>query len=175
MGGKVQRYAEMASCALFLVITACSTKATAPQTCEPYTPDADLSATVSFSASVIPIFQKNCASIGGTCHGDQGKSPRLGSADDGGIDAAIVLESIVGMVSAEDPTMAFVTPSDPAHSFLMHKIDADQCTLSAECEESLFSDDFPNCGSPMPFLRPTLPETTRNEVRAWIQQGAQQN
>jgi hypothetical protein len=52
-------------------------------------------------------------------------------------------------------------------------MDGDQCTLANECAASMFSDDFPNCGSPMPFLNPRLPDGTRNAVRAWIQQGAQ--
>jgi hypothetical protein len=172
MGGKVHRYALRTAGASLLAVAACSSsKGTAPPTCEPYVSDANLASPVSFGSDIAPIFQQNCASIAGTCHGDPGSLPRLGSVD-GGFDAAIVRSNIVGVLTVEDPTMDFVAPSDPAHSYLMHKMDGDECTLAAECEAGMFSDDFPNCGSPMPFLRPQLPEATRDAVRAWIQQGA---
>jgi len=172
MRGTVRLYVRRTAGASLLTMAACSSTETAPPSCAPYVSDASLASPVLFSADIVPIFQTNCATAGGTCHGDPDSYPRLGAVD-GGIDAAVVLGSIVGMTSAEDPTMAFVTAGDPEHSYLMHKLDGDQCTLASECAASMFSDDFPNCGSTMPFLSPRLPDGTRDEVRAWIQQGAQ--
>jgi hypothetical protein len=168
MGDRVHRYAHYAACVSLLAL-ACSSEAAPPPSCAPYISDANLSSPVSFNESIVPIFQKNCASTGGTCHGDVNSSPRLGSAD-GGIDAAIVRASIVGVVSVEDPTMDFVAPGNAARSYLMHKMDGDECTLAAECAAS--SDELSNCGSSMPFLQPLLPVATRDAVRAWINQGA---
>jgi hypothetical protein len=168
MGHRIRGYAPSTAC-ISLLALACSSEAAAPPSCVPYVSDANLTSPVSFHESIAPIFQKNCASTGGTCHGDVNSLPRLGSAD-GGIDAAIVRANIVGVVSIEDPTMEFVAPGNPARSYLIHKMDGDECTLAAECAAS--SDDLSNCGASMPFLKPLLPVATRDMVRAWIDQGA---
>jgi hypothetical protein len=168
MGERVHHYAQFTACVSLLAL-ACSSGAAVPPNCVPYVSDANLASPVSFNESIVPIFQRNCASTGGTCHGDVNSLPRLGSAD-GGIDAAIVRASIVGVVSIEDPTMDFVAAGNPERSYLMHKMDGDECTLAAECAAS--SDELSNCGSSMPFLQPLLPVATRDMVRAWIGQGA---
>ena len=125
----------------------------------------------SFSADVVPIFAKNCAVGGGTCHGDMPTLPYLG-VPDGSVDPASILQKIVGVRSAEDPAMDFVAPGDPGQSYLMHKIDGDACTLAADCAKSAYP-ELAQCGAPMPFEAAMLPAATRDVVRAWIAQGAQ--
>lgn len=141
--------------------------------CRPYLSSADLSAPVSFAAQVLPIFQQSCA-LSASCHGDPASAPvqpYLGSAD-GGADAAAILAKLVGVPSLEDPTMNLVSSGDPPNSFLMHKMDGDQCTLVAQCAGTGISMTYANCGSSMPQGTPTLPAAIRDTVRAWIKQGA---
>jgi hypothetical protein len=78
------------------------------------------------------------------------------------------------VTSREDLSMNLVTASDPAHSFLMHKVDGDQCTLMAEC--AVDASSRPNCGAFMPYQSPAvLDAPTRDTVRRWIAQGAGNN
>ncbi|HXX65876.1 MAG TPA: hypothetical protein VEK07_01765 [Polyangiaceae bacterium] len=165
-----------------LGLAACTTSNAAPVTttpeagCEPYVSDADLSESVSFSANVVPVFMTNCA-VGGNigCHSAGNASPFLGSSD-GGVDASIVLASIIGVEAGEDPEMDYVAPNEPEQSYLMHKMDGDQCTLQAQCALSFYNEYYPNCGASMPFLpHLLLPAPVRDQVRAWISQGAQNN
>jgi hypothetical protein len=169
--------------AALLVLTACSNRSAATSDagpygpCEPFTSDASFPASVSFGTDVAPIFQSNCTSGGLNCHGTRANRPYLGSADSGD-DATTILESIVGVTAPEDPSMALVAPTDPVHSFLMHKLDGDQCTLEQGCANSglsyLTSSATP-CGNVMPNGATMLPVATRNTVRAWIAQGATNN
>lgn len=165
----------------FLALAACSSSTAAPvsteqDACVPFISDADLTVAVSFAQNVAPVFQKSCTPGGGfTCHGAGIASPFLG-ASDGGTDAASILDSIVGIEAGEDPEMDYVAPNQPDQSYLMHKIDGDQCTLAAECALSLDNEYYPNCGASMPFLpHALLPVSVRDQVRAWIAQGAQNN
>jgi hypothetical protein len=104
----------------------------------------------------------------------------LGSPD-GKDSAAAVVKSIVGVIAAEEPMMMLVTAGDPTHSYLMHKMDGDQCTLATQCNAGEYKAAYPNCGGIMP--QPIPPQTTsnllapsdRDVVRAWIKQGAQSN
>ena len=138
--------------------------------------DADLTApAVSFRSEILPIFQSTCALGGDSCHGAPSAvadhRPFLGTFGGDGGAAQDVLSGLVGVKSTEDLTMNLVTPGDPAASFLMHKVDGDQCTLIAEC---MAPGSFrPNCGVFMPYQAPTiLPMPTRDAIRRWIQQGA---
>lgn len=132
---------------------------------------------VSFRSEILPIFQFSCARGGDSCHGDPGvvadHRPFLGIFDgDGGESVAQdVFSGLVGIKSTEDLTMNLVTAGDPAASFLMHKLDGDQCTLIAEC---MVPGSFrPNCGVFMPYQAPTLlPASLRDTVRRWMRQGA---
>lgn len=140
--------------------------------CQLYASGAGNSTPVSFAADVLPIFQRSCA-LSASCHGDPGAGPLqpyLGSS--GGVDAATLTALIVGVKSAEDPAMDLVAPKDPANSFLMHKMDGDQCALGQACAGTNYSTQYPDCGSAMPYLSPVLPVATRDTVRAWIMQGA---
>jgi hypothetical protein len=82
--------------------------------------------------------------------------------------AGRIYAAIVNKPSTELPTMSFVTPGDPSHSYLMRKIDGDVCTLNAQC-------DGGKCLDTMPQGQQLLPPTTRDVVRRWILQGAPNN
>jgi hypothetical protein len=104
----------------------------------------------------------------------------------------------------EETCMPFITPGDPTKSYLMHKVDGDECTLTccipqnmavtaAEIqEEGLVLPDGGSgwCGQFMPYnvaLLPTGPvcggtatcsapaSAARDTIRAWIAQGALNN
>jgi hypothetical protein len=174
--------ADLLAPALLLGAAACSDKTASVDggdygPCVRFTSDASLSAPVSFAVDVAPVFQSNCTSGGVNCHATYANRPYLGQVD-AGDDAATILASIVGVVAAEDPSMNLVTPDDPVHSFLMHKLDGDQCTLAQQCADSGISSltNGPTpCGNDMPNGAPTLPAAVRDAVRAWITQGAANN
>ncbi|WP_394838365.1 hypothetical protein LVJ94_15805 [Pendulispora rubella] len=65
--------------------------------------------------------------------------------------------------------MNFVTPGDPAQSYVMHKLDGDQKQLAAACTGE------PDCGSQMPQGQPPLAQSTRDTIRRWITEGAADN
>lgn len=183
MGGAIRTWGGWAAGASFLALAACtSSGAAAPQTpppepCEPFVSDADLTVSVSFATNIAPVFQTRCAMVGGGigCHGAGNASPFLGSSD-GGVDAATILASIVGIEAGEDPEMDYIAANAPEQSYLMHKLDGDQCTLAAQCALSIYNQETPDCGASMPFLSHSLlPVSTRDQVRAWISQGAQNN
>jgi hypothetical protein len=158
------------------LLTSCSSSKTGDSdaaTCHAFVSDAGLSETISFAADVVPIFQTNCTGGGFGCHGTDDNTPYLGDAD-GGSDPSDLLASIVGVLSPEDPLMDLVAAGDPANSYLMHKMDGDQCTLAAGCMQSRFG-YLTDCGNNMPNGGATLPLATRDMVRAWIAQGATNN
>ena len=149
--------------------------------CPPYVSNADLSTpTLSFQSDVMPIFHTTCATGGDSCHGDPtvvaSSRPFLGYFDrqaDAGVLASVV-DGLVGVKSGEDPSMNLVTAGDPAQSFLMHKMDGDQCTLIAQC--MVAGSYRPNCGVFMPYQAPAILDVdVRDVVRRWIGQGAQNN
>jgi hypothetical protein len=169
-----------------LALVACGSTASEPDAgsvggCPPYVADADLSTpTTTFVHDVVPVFQTSCAVGGETCHGDPtvtaSQRPFLGYFDgDGGAAVTQAVRSgLVGIKSKEDLLMNLVTAEDPAKSFLMHKMDGDQCTLISECMQG--ASYRPNCGVFMPYQYPTiLDPDTRNVVRRWIAQGALDN
>lgn len=161
--------------------TACSSKTSESGSddggCVPYVSNADLTTpTVTFGSDVLPIMNASCGTEGATCHGTPAvvslQRPFLGIVD-GGADAAEIVEGIVGVKSQEDPSMNLVTASDPTNSFLMHKVDGDQCTLASECAAS--TTPYTNCGLAMPYTEAQLPQSDRDTIRRWIAQGAQNN
>lgn len=144
----------------------------------PYVSCANLtSPPVSYAASVQPVFNASCAIAGATCHGDPNTNAMatgqvyLGN-EAGGADAGLVLMGLVGKPSAEDPQMDLVAPGDPAHSFLMHKLDGDQCIYAAQCNATK-NPVFTNCGLQQPYNSGVLDLATRDAIRRWIAQGAQ--
>ena len=167
-------------------LTACSSSPSAPDAqasggCPAYVSTANLSTPiVSFGSDVLPIFERACAVGGGSCHGDASAvanaRPFLGYfGGDGGADVMqAVRVGLVGVKSGEDLMMNLVTAGDPIRSFLMHKMDGDQCTLIKEC--MVGASYRPNCGVFMPYQAPDLLDvSTRDTVRRWIAQGAAEN
>lgn len=128
----------------------------------------------------MPIFQASCAIGGASCHGDPtvvaSSRPFLGyfgNPSDAGATAS-VRTGLVGVKSSEDLSMNFVTAGDPAQSFLMHKMDGDQCTLIPEC--MMPGSYRPNCGVFMPYQAASILDVAaRDVVRRWIGQGAPDN
>jgi hypothetical protein len=122
--------------------------------------------TVSFKTDVMPVFTKNCSSS--SCHGIA-DSPRgdlfLGAQLAKGSDASTVYASLVGKPSSQLAAMPYVTAGDPANSYLMHKLDADQCMFETACVGH-------DCQQSMPYATSALPVETRDVVRRWIAQGA---
>ena len=165
-------------------ISACSTSSSTPDAavggCQPYVSSADLTVpTVSFDADVMPIFRGSCA-LTASCHGAPSVvaelRPFLGdAAADGGATALqAIIDGLLGVKSNEDLSMNLVTAGDAANSFLMHKLDDDQCTLIPQC---MVGNSFrPNCGVFMPYQYPNILDVaTRDTLRRWIQQGAHNN
>ncbi len=137
--------------------------------CTPYTTPTttDLTTpTVSFATDVMPVFAHNCSSS--SCHGIA-DSPRgdlfLGAELAHGTDATTVYAGLVGKPSAQLPTMPYVTAGDPTNSYLVHKLDADQCMYQTSCVGH-------DCLQAMPYDTAALPVETRDVVRRWIAQGA---
>jgi hypothetical protein len=146
--------------------------------CQPYTSTADLSQPTSFKKDVMPIFHANC----GGCHkgGGNGTPNALALGDaDGGLEPSEIVPKLVGAKAVEDPELDLISPGDPGNSFLMHKMDGDACILAAQCNAGSLGTMYPDCGGMMPPVKgsttPKLPSATRDIVRAWIQQGAQNN
>lgn len=138
-------------------------------------PDADLTQpAVAFAKDVLPTFQRSCGIAGATCHGATSvvkvdSRPYLGQFD-GGTDAAVVVNGLVGVASFENPSAVMVKAGDPGNSFLMHKLDGDQCTFAAQCAQG--PTQFGDCGQQMPYSSSALDQKTRDTVRRWIAQGA---
>ena len=66
--------------------------------------------------------------------------------------------------------------SDPGGSYMMHKLDQDQCLFAATCNAT-GNPRFVSCGNGMPFLScpSILDEPSRDKIRRWIAQGANNN
>jgi hypothetical protein len=150
-----------------------------------YTSCADLTTpTVSYARDIAPIFVGSCTVGGsaGTCHGDPTLVEAttgqlfLGYPEDAGTsaDAATILATLVNQKSPENPEMNIVTPTDPEHSYMMHKLDDDQCQFASTCDATENS-KFKLCGTGMPQLAAILDPGTRDTIRRWIAQGAQNN
>jgi hypothetical protein len=143
--------------------------------CTPYTSTANLDApAVSFAKDVLPTFQRSCGIAGATCHGSTSvvkvdQRPYLGQFD-GGTDAAAVVSGLVGVPSPEDPSLSIVKPGDPGQSYLMHKLDGDQCQFAEGCAQG--QTPYTDCGQQMPYSSSALDPGTRDTIRRWIAQGA---
>lgn len=108
-------------------------------------------APVSFSRDIVPVLRSQCA----TCH--------LTGQETGGLKLypAAAWRSTVKVPSKGSPLL-LVAPGDPAGSYLLHKIDGTHL-------------DAGGSGVRMPFGQPPLIDETRNLIRAWIEEGAQDN
>jgi hypothetical protein len=126
--------------------------------------------TVTLKAGVMPVFNNNCGST--MCHGTNAGPPTnpsglfLGASTALGADSATVHAAVVGKTGKELSSMPLVTAGDPSKSYLMHKMDGDQCLFNAQCA-------LGSCDAVMPNgLGHVLPVTSRDTVRRWIAQGA---
>lgn len=146
---------------------ACSSTKATPQECSAYETPAGFDATqpaVHFRADVLPIFTQSCAFT--SCHGNRGGLAGgvfLGTKDN--TDPAEVRNNVVGVPAPELASMPLVSPGDPKNSFLMRKLDGDQCLLDAQCKDK-------SCGETMPRTGDQLPVADRDKIRRWIAQGA---
>ncbi len=127
--------------------------------------------TVSLRTDVMNVFNSNCGAA--TCHGNGDSAMStgelfLGAESAAGSDAATVRAGIVGKMGDELASMPLVTAGNPTMSYLMHKMDGDQCQYDAQCAGGTCLADMPNGGL-------SLPVTTRDIVRRWIAQGALDN
>jgi hypothetical protein len=131
---------------------------------------------VSFARDILPVFQTSCGIANSTCHGRPGVAsqgrPFLGYFD-GGTDAAQVEEALVGVASVEDPELDLVKAGDPSQSYLWLKVDDLQCTVADQCAKG--HSDYKDCGIPMPYQNPPLPNDTLTAIARWIAQGAKNN
>lgn len=122
---------------------------------------------VSFKTDVMPIFNANCGAS--SCHGVATATPGfvfLGTEAAAGSDAAQVAAGLVGKFASELTTIPIVMAGDPTKSYLMHKLDGDQCVFDSQCADGSCLAEMPNgLGHP-------LPTSTRDVVRRWIAQGA---
>jgi hypothetical protein len=141
--------------------------------CVPYAvpPGTDLTLpTISFKHDVMRLFNNSCGLS--TCHGTT-TAPQgglfLGAESAMRSDAAAVNAMIVGRSSGELPSMPFVTAGDPSQSYLMHKLDGDQCQFDSRCSGGSCLSLMPSGGSQL------LPSAIRDLLRRWIAQGAQDN
>lgn len=153
-----------------------------PGTTPPYTSCIDLTTpTISFAGDIAPVFVNSCAAAGASCHGDPTLDEKttgqvfLGYPDGGDFDAAMILSRLVGQTSPENPMMDIIHASDPDASYMMHKLDDDQCLFATTCNAT-GNTLFRLCGLGMPYgTNMVLDEPTRDKIRRWIAQGAQNN
>ena len=126
---------------------------------------------VSLRNDVLPIFRLSCG-LSSACHqlpASQTGRIYLGSSmGTGNSDAAMVRDAIVNSPSFDLSSMALVKPGDPSNSFLMHKLDGDQCMFENQCTTQ-------SCGLSMPQNSTLLEEDRRDTIRRWISQGARNN
>lgn len=126
-----------------------------------------LAPTVSFANDVMPIMKASCG-LSSSCHGSPTGSRIFLGSNATLTDPAKVRAAIVGVPSTDLPTMPFITASDPGKSFLLHKMDGDQCTFQSQCVSK-------DCGESMPQGSDVLEVAKRDVVRRWIAQGAVDN
>ena len=125
--------------------------------------------TVSFKSDVMPIFTQSCAFT--SCHGMPGGTNQgifLGQKPPVVNDPSMIRMGLVGKKSGELASMDFVAPGDPAQSYVMHKIDGDNCVFDKMCTSG-------SCQATMPQAGDLLPVESRDTVRRWIAQGALDN
>lgn len=145
--------------------------------CTAYQSCADLTnPVVSFASDILPLFEMSCGIAGSACHGSPSTPKSTGQVYLGstGASAQQVLSGIVAQSSAEDPQMQEVAVGKPGNSWLMHKLDGDQCLFESACNAT-GNVAFQNCGVLQPYGGTPLDEATRDTIRRWIAQGALNN
>jgi len=153
---------------LALALASCSSSSDPPKACTPYEVPAgtDLqNPKVGFKTDVLPILVLSCAFS--SCHGAPGgrnNGVYLGSKTTSN-DASAIRKGLVDVVAPEHASMKLTAPGDPGASYLMHKLDGDQCRFAKDC-------NVEGCGEQMPHDSDPLDIATRDTIRRWITQGA---
>jgi hypothetical protein len=109
--------------------------------------------TPSFSANVVPIFEKRC-SLGG-CHSLATRQADLA------LTADVAYESLVGVPASLRPSLLRVSPSQPSLSWLVTMISADDAARQGH--------------SRMPLASHPLTANQIATIVRWVEQGAQRN
>ena len=141
----------------FCVIQACTLLPTEPQrgtppSITPPSPSTSISTqSIGFSKEVQPIFTSKCIQ----CHSGGGSG--LPSSME--LTEKSSFNAIVNAKSVQKPELTRVTPSNSANSLIYLKV----------------SSDTPPVGSRMPLGGPALSEAEIATLKAWIDQGAQNN
>ena len=119
--------------------------------------EASLSTNVSFALNVQPIFSDDCGVVG--CH--------VPGSPTGGLilAAGFAYAQLVNVAAPEQPTLNFVTPTDPTDSYLAVKINYN----------GLFSTKGKGTLMPAPSTGSTLSAAEINTIANWIAQGAANN
>jgi hypothetical protein len=123
---------------------------------------------ISFKAQVMGVLNNRCGS--NMCHGSPTEPTGglfLGDSGMQGADSDAAYAQMVGPKSGES-AMGYVVAGSPQTSYLMHKIDGDQCTLAAMCDPMLGCQDNMPMGS-------VMSQDERDTIRRWILQGALNN
>lgn len=132
--------------------------------------DLDLSTpTISFKEQVMGVLNNNCGS--NLCHGNPTEPTGtlfLGDSGLQGADSDAAYAQLVGVASHENPAMMYVVAGSPQSSYLMHKVDGDQCLFDSACASPMGCQD----NMPMGF---EMSIDQRDTLRRWISQGAQNN
>lgn len=136
---------------------------------------------VTFKTDVLPIFRQSCG-LSTSCHGDPNGGSLPGqhyygpATKDPAPTAAqlqVIFDASVGKPSSGNPDMDVIKASDPAHSFMMYKLDGDPLAANGvTCETLTCSKGKDGCLLAMPSGGPQLPQATRDTIRRWIAQGA---
>ena len=117
---------------------------------------------VSFASEVLPILVTSCGF--GACHGAvRGTNVFLGTKD-GANDAKAIRALLVDKASKQSASTPYVTPANPARSYLYLKLTGDLCGLE-DCAGG-------SCGQTMPRGGDKLDAASLDTVRTWILQGA---
>jgi hypothetical protein len=139
--------------------------------CVAYVVPSDLDLTspvISFKSQIMGVLNSNCGS--NMCHGSPSAPTEgmfLGDSGMQGADSDAAYAQIVGVTSNEDASMMRIVAGSPQSSYLMHKLDGDQCLFAASCGGMGCQDTMP-----MGF---EMSVDERDTIRRWIAQGAQNN
>jgi hypothetical protein len=112
---------------------------------------------VSFATDIQPILNGSCASS--ACHGTGSANPPSKPML---LSTGEAYDAIVGVASAQLPSMARVTPGQPDQSYLIRKLQGTHR-------------DVGGLGSRMPLGQPPLAQSVVDVIRRWVSEGAARN